>query len=228
MKILIVAATSRIVRELKEYLVFDSKVDEYLETYHHLNLSIDFLITGIGSVFTTYHVTRLLEKEEYDLAINIGIAGSFDHFLEQGFVVNVIQDQFSDLGFEDKNTFYTLYEKELMDPDEYPFVDGLLHSLGNLEIEEVEALIPVKAVTVNTLLGTQDSIDRVIRKYNPEIETTEGAAFMYSCMKQKVPFLQIRSISYFVEIRRVESWNIPVAINTLSETIISIFEELKI
>jgi len=228
LRILIVASSNRETADLISKLEFIHQIEPYYKSYKLGKMGIDILITGYGGVFTAYHLTRALNMINYDLAINIGLAGSFDHFLEQGFVVNVIQDQFSDLGFEDKNTFYTLYEKELMDPDEYPFVDGLLHSLGNLEIEEVEALIPVKAVTVNTLLGTQDSIDRVIRKYNPEIETTEGAAFMYSCMKQKVPFLQIRSISYFVEIRRVESWNIPVAINTLSETIISIFEELKI
>ena len=227
MKILLVAATARETRELVTKLVFVQKIDSNFNTYGYGNLSIDILITGIGSAFTSYHLTRALNLINYDLAIDIGVAGSFDHFLELGFVVNVVQDHFADLGFEDNSNFFTLYEKELMDPDEFPFADGSLSSIGNFEIEEVEALIPVKAVTVNTLLGSNSSIERIKEKYNPEIETTEGAAFMFVCLMEKIPFLQIRAVSYFVDIRKVENWNLPYAYNSLSNTILSIFNELR-
>lgn len=164
----------------------------------------------------------------YDLAINIGLGGSFDHFLEQGFVVNVIQEQFADLGVQHKNNFYTLYEEELMNADQFPFTDGKLFSLGNFDLDEVESLIPVKGITLNTLHSDPKWLAKLRDKFDPEIETMDGAAFFYVCLKEKVPFLQIRAISHFVEIRRIESWNIPNAIESLTNTTISILDELKL
>jgi futalosine hydrolase len=190
-------------------------------------MGIDVLVTGYGSAFTAYHLTRALNMINYDLAINIGLAGSFDHFLEQGFVVNVVQDQFADLGVEHKNKLYTLSEEELMDENEFPFVGGKLNSLGNFEIEEVDSLIPVKSITVNTFQSDPKWINILRDKFSPEIETMNGAAFFYVCLCEKVPFLQIRAISHFVEIRRIENWNIPAALENLTESVISIINELR-
>ncbi len=190
-------------------------------------MGIDVLITGYGSAFTAYHLTRALNMINYDLTINIGLAGSFDHFLEQGFVVNVVQDQFADLGVEHKNKLYTLSEEELMDENEFPFAEGKLNSLGNFEIEEVDSLIPVKSITVNTLYSNPKWINIMRDKFSPEIETMNGAAFFYVCLLEKIPFLQIRAISHFVEIRRIENWNIPSALENLSESVINIIDELR-
>lgn len=176
----------------------------------------------------TYHLTKILGTVNYDMAINVGIASSFDYFLEQGFVVNVIQDQFADLGFEEKDEFFTLGEKEMLDENSYPFTEEVLRSIGNFELSEVEGLIPVKAITVNTLHGTPESIKRIKNKFNPEIETMDGAAFFFVCLNEKVPFLQIRAIASFVEIRKIENWNIPLAIRNLTDTVLSIFNELKV
>ena len=45
---------------------------------------------------------------------------------------------------------------------------------------------------------------------------------------EKVPFLQIRAISNFVEIRKVENWGTQKALKNLSKAVIDIFDELKI
>jgi futalosine hydrolase len=228
LKILIIAAVNREVVDIINKLEFIHQIDANYRSYKLGNLSVDVLTTGYGSVFTAYYLTRALNMINYDLAINIGLAGSFDHFLEQGFIVNVVQDQFADLGIEHKNNFYSLFEEELMNENEFPFVDAKLNSLGNFEIEEVESLIPVKAVTVNTLHSDPKWINLIRQKYSPEIETMNGAAFSYVCLSEKVPFLQIRAVSHFVEIRRVENWNIPVAIKNLSGSLVSILEELRV
>jgi len=228
LKILIIAATHREVKQLRDRLQFIQQHRSYLTGYQYGNLMIDILVTGLGSVFMTYHLTKIFGAISYDLAINIGIAGSFDYFLEQGFVVNVVQDQFADLGFEEKNEFYTLSEKEMLDENSYPFTEEILRSLGNFEIEEVESLIPVKAITVNTLHGSKERIKIIKEKFNPEIETMDGAAFFYVSLSEKVPFLQIRSIASFVEIRKIENWNIPLALSNLTDTLLAIFNELRI
>ncbi|MBN2485144.1 MAG: hypothetical protein JXB34_04125 [Bacteroidales bacterium] len=228
MRILIVAATLREISKLTEGLNFVHQIEPHFKSYSHYNLHIDILVTGIGSVFMTHHLTRALNMINYDLAINAGLAGSFDHFLEQGFVVNVIQDQFADLGVMHRNNFYTLAEEELMDENSFPFADGKLHSIGNFNLDEVESLIPVKGITLNTLHSDPKWLSKLREKFEPEIETMDGAAFFYVCLREKVPFLQIRAISHFVEIRRIESWYIPSAIESLTSTTLNILNELKL
>ncbi len=228
MKILLVAASNSEVKLLRDKLNFVSKIYSNLWNYKLGNLDIDILITGHGSAFMAYHLTKALNTYSYDLAVNLGVAGSFDYFLELGFVVNVIQEQFADLGFEEKDSFYSLAEKELLDEDSFPFTEGLLKSLGNFEIDVVESLIPVKAITVNTLHGQQESIQKIKTRFKCEIETMSGAAFFYTCLMEKIPFLQIRAISYFIEIRKVENWHHPLALGNLTTTVLEILEELRL
>jgi futalosine hydrolase len=228
MKILIVSASSTEIKEIRDKLTFINKLSPNLSAYKFGKLNIDLLVTGYGSVFTTFYLTRTLQANSYDLAINAGVAGSFDYFLEQGFVVNVISDQFADVGFEDKNEFYTLGEKEMLNEDSFPFTGEVMHTLGNYEIEEVDSLIPVKAITVNTIHTSQEKIQRLKNKYKAEIETMDGAAFFYVCLMEKVPFLQIRSVSNFVEIPRVENWYLPLALKNLTKSLMDIFEELRV
>jgi futalosine hydrolase len=226
-RILVVASSNREVMEFTGKFEFIHQIEPHFRSYKWGDMNVDVLITGFAGVFTAYLLTRAINMINYDLAINIGLAGSFDHFLEQGFVVNVVQDQFADLGLEHKSKIYTLYEEELMDENDFPFAEGVLNSLGNFEIEEVESLIPVKGITLNTLYTDPKWINIMRDKYSPEIETMNGAAFFYVCLSEKVPFLQIRAISHFVEIRKIENWNIPSALKNLSASLISILDELK-
>ncbi len=227
MKILLVASSNSEVQLLRDKLAFVSRVGSSITNYRLGTLDIDILITGYGSPFMAYHLTKTLNTYNYDLAINMGIAGSYDYFLELGFVVNVIQDQFADLGFAEKDDFHTLGEKEMLNEDAFPFTGEVLRSLGNFEIDVVESLIPVKALTVNTIHGVQENIQKMKKRFKCEIETMSGAAFFYSCLMEKVPFLQIRAISYFVEIPKVDNWNLPLAINNLTATVLDLFEELR-
>lgn len=228
MKILLVASSPSEVKLLRDKLHFVSKLNGNMSSHKLGNLDVDILVTGYGSAFVAYHLTKALNTYSYDLAINLGVAGSFDYFLELGFVVNVIQEQFADLGFEDKDTFFSLSEKEMLNEDSFPFTEGVLRSLGNFEIEVVDSLIPVKGITVNTLHGAQESIQKVKGRYKCEIETLSGAAFFYTCLMEKIPFLQIRAISYFIEIRKVENWNHPLALGNLTTTVLEILEELRL
>jgi len=227
MKILLVASSNSEIKLLRDKLTLVAKINDNLLSYKLGTLDIDVLVTGHGSIFMAYHLTKILHTFNYDLAINLGIAGSFDYFLELGFVVNVVQDQFSDLGFEEKDSFFTLSEKEMLNEDSFPFTGEVIRSLGNFEIDAIESLIPVKAITVNTLHGRQENIQKVKKKFNCEIETMNGAAFFYTCLMEKVPFLQIRAVSYFIEIRKVDNWNHPLAISNLTATVLDILEELR-
>ena len=124
MKILIVAATNNEVKELRDKLAFTTTLNGNLINYQLGMLDIDILVTGHGSVFMAYHLLKTLSIFNYDLVINAGTAGSFDYFLELGVVVNVLQDQFAGLGFEGRDSFFTLGEKEMFSENFQPVLNS--------------------------------------------------------------------------------------------------------
>ena len=82
----------------------------------------------------------------------------------------------------------------------------------------------VKAITVNKVHGNELSILKTIDRFNPEIESMEGAAFFYACEQANTSCIQIRAISNFVERRNRANWNIKLAVNTLNDTLIHLFD----
>jgi futalosine hydrolase len=62
MKILIVAATWMEVELLAEEFEFEKGINHSLEKYRYNNTEIDILISGIGTTFTTFHLTKTLKE----------------------------------------------------------------------------------------------------------------------------------------------------------------------
>ena len=214
MNILIVAATPF------EIAPFVSQLEQsYKKTgkiaYRKGDLSVQVLVTGIGLTHTAYALGRYLGSVKIDLAINIGIAGAFDRNLQLGQVVHVTEDSFADLGIEQADaSFQNLFDAELIEPNTFPFLDGKLkNQVGN----QADFLPKVIGTSVNTVHGSAASIVD-FQKQNPtvQIESMEGAAFFYARLPEKIPFLQIRSISNYVEKRDKSNWNIPLAIENLN------------
>ncbi len=174
---------------------------------------IDILIHGVSSMLTAYHLGAHLATNHYDQIIQAGIAGSFDYNLKPGQVVEVTTDQFGDIGAQNKEgTFLDAFELGLL-ADEFPFNNKKLTNPSPLLWEAWPA---VNAVTVNTVTGTQSSIDSIKEKYDPQIETMEGAAFFYCCLDCKMPFVALRSISNYVEPRNKANWKLELAVEELN------------
>ena len=51
-------------------------------------------------VNTSIQSLKNLMQDKYDLVINMGVAGSFSQDYKLGDVVEVVEDNFSELGFE--------------------------------------------------------------------------------------------------------------------------------
>lgn len=225
MNILITAATKF---ELKPFLAKISadlsKLND-CENIQYNKLSIDIVISGIGLVDTTYHLTKALNRKIYNLVINVGIAGSFKREIKIGDVVLVKQEEFGDLGIENDNGFETVFESSLLKNDVFPFKNGkLICSLPDyLKINKVKR---VKGLTSNTAHGNQVHIDKLMNKFGADIETMEGAAFFYVCLMEKVDFIQIRSISNYVETRDTSKWNIQMALENLSDELFKLIKLL--
>jgi futalosine hydrolase len=213
-KILLVTATEAEASALKRIPELITSGDGFLLG----DCEISVLITGVGSVATSWGMAKWLSaNQKPDLAINIGIAGSYNEEIRTGDVVVPVEDCFADAGIEDGSRFVTLAEAGLSDPDKFPFKKGKIEAANSFVTEAIKKMKPVKAITVNTASGSQQTIDRLIKKYNPDIETMEGATFFYICSGEKILFLALRSISNRVEPRNKDNWNISLALDNLSE-----------
>jgi futalosine hydrolase len=188
------------------------------EGFSYGNCEICLLVTGVGSMATSWAMTKWLSvNPKPELVINAGIAGSYRENIKIGDVVVPVSDCFADAGIETVNGFLTLAETSFEKPDRFPFREGKIIADNKFITLAMKHLKPVNAITVNSATGSQPTIDKLLKKFNPDIETMEGATFFYICTGENLPFLALRSISNRVEPRDKNKWNIPLALDQLSE-----------
>ena len=176
---------------------------------HAFGNKVDVLVTGAGMVPTAFGMARQFNNHTYDLAINLGIAGSFDRNFNLGDVVEITEDTFSELGAQDDETFINI--------DTLGFGKSVFTPTTSLnEVYPSFYLKKARAITVNTVHGHEPSIQKIQQRLNPQLESMEGAAFFYACRQVNVPCMQIRAVSNYVEKRNREAWNIGLAIKNLN------------
>ena len=161
----------------------------------------DVIVTGVGMVNTTFSLTKSLSKTLYDLVINIGVAGSFSDEIRIGDVVEVIEDIFSEIGYEDGNSFseFTNFRIE-----------------NSFKVDEKTNLKKAKGITVNTVHGNEKTIAEIVSRLSPDVESMEGAACFMVCEQFEISCIQIRAISNKVEKRNKKNWNLDLAISNLN------------
>ena len=232
MNFLLVSATFFEIRPLLVHLPLVEKKSDHLSTYRFKEMIIDVLIPGVGMVQTAYFLGYQLAQKHYDLAINAGIAGTFNKSLPLGSVVNVVEDCVPELGAEDGNDFLSVFELGLTDPDTHPYQGGRL--INNMldpaifsQTDVVMKLPRVTGITSNTVRGNAGSISRIQRISVADIESMEGAAFFFACLSERVPCLQIRAISNYVEERDKSRWNLDLALKNLNRVLTEIARDLS-
>ena len=179
--------------------------------------SLSFLVTGIGMISTTYSLTKYFTSTKPDLAINCGIAGSFKRDINIGEMVRVQEDILAEFGAED--------DLKILSPDEINLdAEFIFHD--TFDHESLNKIKQVKSITVNRVHGNENSIKNILARLNPDTESMEGAAFFFVCKKENIPSIQLRTISNFVEKRNKNAWNIPLAIENLTNEIKKILNEI--
>jgi futalosine hydrolase len=200
MQILIVAATAAEIQPLTDHFGVDKP--------------FDILITGVGMVATAFALGRHLAYKNYDLVINLGIAGSFDRDITLGEVVEITEDHMAELGAQDDEQFIAIETLGFGESCFYP-------------TKTITQLKQVKAITVNTVHGHEASIAGITHRLQPQLESMEGAAFFYACKQADVAGVQIRAVSNYVEKRNRDNWKIGPAIKNLNSFAIALLEELS-
>jgi futalosine hydrolase len=84
----------------------------------------------------------------------------------------------------------------------------------------------VRGVSVNEITTSKQKIKLYSEIFNPVVESMEGAALHYVCLMEKIPFLQIRSVSNYIGDRNKKNWNLKESIINLNNELTSLLYKL--
>lgn len=186
---------------------------------HHIET--DVLITGIGSLNTTYLLTNAINTQKPDLVVQAGIAGSFNvNEMAEGSTVLVKYDVPGDLGMEEKGRFTTVFEAGFAGKNQWPFTDGWL--INPHPFLNSTSLPVVKSVTISKVSDSPEQKQQLLHTFSPQIETMEGAALHYVCLQMHIPFLQLRSVSNEVGERDKSKWKINTAVENVNAALLQL------
>ena len=206
-------------------ILLTAATKQEVEPYTIKNKTIDLLITGVGVPSTLFQLQKAIFSLQPDIIIQAGVAGSFSNSLSLGQVVLVKQDAFGDIGMEENKEFTPIFKSNFADANEFPFSDGWL--INPSKLFSVSKLKNVKAITVNKVSDSEVQKNQSIIHFSPEIETMEGAAFHFIGLHQKIPFIQLRSISNTVGERDKSKWEIKESIGNLNKELKILVEQIK-
>lgn len=218
MKLALVAATHKEIEPLTNRIKKDNPFVSTLE--------IEIIITGVGILNSCFNLTKSLINNKFDLLIQVGIAGTFHKSLNSQSIVIVQDELLGDCGVLENNQWLDLFDMGLEENNNGIWFEKKLSNpyqqlLNRLNYNKVTG-ITVNQVSTNPIL-----IDALIKKYNPDIESMEGAVFHYVCLKEQIPFIQIRAISNIVGDRNKANWKMKEAIEILNSELIQLINELS-
>ena len=126
-----------------------------------------------------------------------------------------LSDRIAELGAEDGEAFLPVEQLGLSGDYEWfnraPPTNAALARLPR-----------VRGITVNTVHGNPRSIAEAVRRFSPQVESMEGAAFMSACAIAGVAYAQVRAVSNVVERRNRAAWKLAEAVEALGRTALDI------
>jgi futalosine hydrolase len=213
--LLLVSATAAEIAPLAQVLEQEfKKVDHRFEKN---GLSIELCITGVGMVSMAFALGQLSNRK-FDYVLNVGVAGSFGQFTN-GSVVQVTSDCFSELGAQDDATFLPI--------DKMGFGKQQVVPELSFTLPKQLQLPTATGITVNTVHGHAKSIEDIVARVHPDVESMEGAAFFYACNQSNWNCAQIRAISNQVEKRDKSKWQMREAIGALNDYALKLLEAIN-
>lgn len=218
MKVVISAATSG--ELMPTYLAINP-----LYTNESTHLKVLFHQSGVGMLSTAVSLTRMSLKVEPDIIIQIGIAGTFNTSLPLGETVVVDEEILGDMGVQEDNKWKDIFDLKLTDNNFPPFEKRKLVNPHLLKYNLLK-LPEVRAITMNEISTDVLRIKQLIKKYNPVLESMEGAALHYVCRELNIPFIQIKSISNYIGDRDKHNWKLKEAITNVNQTLLKYVDKL--
>jgi futalosine hydrolase len=226
MKLLLTSATRIEIQPFIDAFSFKLLKNNIL-TLKKNEIELTVFISGVGMPSAIYSLTKLLNNQYFDAALNVGVAGRYGDNLTMGSIVTVDNERFADLGINNSGSFTNLFELGFAKANEYPFCEGKLVAPELPAWAKFFSAFPrVSGLSVNTGTGTDEAAGQLAQQCPLGIETMESAAFFYVCLMERLPFVAVRSISNKVEQRNPAAWNIPFAVCKLNDVLIKFIEGL--
>jgi len=226
MRILIVVATPLEIKKTLEKLSFEFDYSKIINSFNYKKFDVDICISGVGMVATAFNLGKVFATNKYDFALDVGIAGSFDKKIKIGDTVFINKEIFPEFVAENGNSEIPVLELDMI-KNYFPYSNSKGELINNITTNNktLDNLQKATAVTLNKISGKQETIDKLINKYHPQIESMEGGAFYYSCFAQNIQCAEIRTVSNYVEPRGLNKWEIDLAIDNLTNTIVNVLND---
>ena len=218
MRVIITAAT--VAEWMPSFLEMNN-----LYTSNSHRFKVQFHQTGVGMLSAAVSLTKLALDEKPDLVIQAGIAGTFDPTMTLGKVVAVNEESFGDMGVEEDGKWKDIFDLKLEKSSYHPFERRKLPNPWLTQFNLLK-LPEVSGITVNQISTNPERIQQLYKKYNPVIETMEGAALHFVCRQANIPFLQIRSISNHIGERNKANWKMKESIDNLNQALLKYVDKL--
>lgn len=186
---------------------------------------IQYFITGIGMIQSSYAIQAHLEKERPDLLIQVGIAGTFDQSIPLTDVLVIQEEYFGNTGVMEAGVWKDPFDMGLQPVDLPPFKNKALVNpwLTPMNVTHLKA---VTAVTIDEITTSSQRIEILKAAYHPAVESMEGAALHYVALLKNQPFLQIRGVSNYVGERDKACWQLKPAIDACCQKVTELIHKL--
>ncbi|HEY4936869.1 MAG TPA: futalosine hydrolase [Puia sp.] len=183
----------------------------------------ELLISGIGQLQTAFAIQKKIQLQRPSLVIQAGIGGGPSKE-DTGKVYAIRSEKMGDLGLMEKAGFTNIFDMGLDRPDRFPFRDGKLINPYRFLLEWT-GLPVLDGITVNEIKSADFAGFQ--RNAAPVVESMEGAALHYVCLMEKIPFLQIRSVSNVMGDRDKSRWKLKESRENLHESLVFLIQKLE-
>ncbi len=224
MKILITAATTYEISPFLEYCEQKFERRNFFQYACNGHLIYPF-VTGPGMVNMAFGLARLEDIKTYDIAINAGIGAGMSLDIVPGQIFDITKDRFADMGVATADHQFTdLFDMELLNPNTFPYDNGWIDNSHHI----LSHLIPLKGtgLSVNSVPGEGMAVISSLKKYDPDILSMEGAAFLYACKMMDLNCIQLRSVSHILNDKKQAQKNLSLAIDRLNACLVDTIDKV--
>jgi futalosine hydrolase len=200
-------------------------LEAYREQKKYRLPDANILITGIGLTASTYSLSRFLRMHRPEWIIQGGVGGCFNLEVKLGSVFAIKEDTIADQSVVELGELKTLFDLKLLPENQFPYQKGWLKNKSSL-LKNCK-LKKVKGISVNEITTSKKKVGFYEKQFDPVIESMEGAALHYVCLMEKIPFLQIRSVSNYIAERNKKNWDMKKSIQHLNEELVSFLQHIN-
>lgn len=205
---LVVVATELEIKLLEKQTHSDYK---FGANYYQLADNINCLITGIGQYNTIKALTAHITHYGKPLSLlNIGIAGAYQQEVALTSIFKVAKDIAYDQKVISNNNILSWQDAQLPKVTSNIIEPKIPNYYSQLNIKEAVGL------TSDTISDDLTQIMQIVKKYNPTVESMEGAAVFYIANQYYIPSMQIRALSNYVGDKDKSQWKIKESIEELN------------